>query len=74
MRKVSIIVPVFNGEEYIEETIKSILNQNFQDFELIIIDDGSTDNTNNICKLLEKSDSKIKIIATKNQGVSSARN
>ena len=73
--KVSIIVPVYNEEQYISATLDSIINQNFKDFELIVVDDGSTDNTLEI--VTEKlSNSKInhKIIHQENSGVSSARN
>ena len=73
--KVSVIVPVYNEEKYISATLDSIINQNFKDFELIVIDDGSTDNTLEI--VTEKlSNSKInyKIIHQENNGVSSARN
>ena len=73
--KVSVILPVYNEEEYISATIDSIINQDFTDFEVIIIDDGSTDNT---LKIIEEKllDSIIphKIIHQENKGVSSARN
>lgn len=73
--KVSVIVPVYNEERYISSTLDSIINQNFKDFELIVVDDGSTDNTLNIVND-KLSDSKInhKIIHQENKGVSSARN
>ena len=73
--KVSIILPVFNEEEYISATIDSIINQDFTDFEVIVIDDGSTDNTLKIIeeKLLNSQISH-KIIHQENKGVSSARN
>ncbi len=68
---VSVIVPVFNGEKYISECINSILSQSFRDFELIIIDDGSTDDTENICKCFL--DGRIRYFRHKNTGVSFAR-
>ena len=73
--KVSIILPVFNEEEYISATIDSIINQDFTDFEVIVIDDGSTDNTLKIIeeKLLNSQISH-KIIHQENKGGSSARN
>lgn len=73
--KVSVIVPVYNEEQYISSTLDSIINQNFKDFELIVVDDGSTDNTLKIVND-KLSDSKInhKIIHQENNGVSSARN
>lgn len=71
---VSIIVPIFNGEKYINRCIKSILNQTHINLELILVDDGSTDNSKQICEQYSKSDSRVKIIYKKNQGVSAARN
>lgn len=68
----SIVMPNYNKEHYIYRTIHSILNQTYKAFELIIVDDGSTDNSNSIIKLF--SDSRIKLISQKNQGVSVARN
>ena len=60
MIKVSVIVPVYNGEKFIEECIKNVLNQTLEEFELIIINDGSTDNTLDICKRNSEIDKKIK--------------
>ena len=57
--KISIIMPVYNGEQYIEDSIKSILNQTLVDFELIIVNDGSTDNTKLICEQFARDDSVI---------------
>lgn len=74
MCKISVIVPVFNCEKYIERCIKSVLSQTFLNFELIIVDDGSTDNSFTICQVYEKKDSRIKVIHQENYGVSSARN
>ena len=74
MIKVSVIVPVYNGEKFIEECIKNVLNQTLEEFELIIINDGSTDNTLDICKRNSEIDKKIRIINQENEGVSSARN
>lgn len=72
MCEISIIMPVYNKEKYIEKSIKSIVNQSFKDWELIIINDGSTDNSLKICSKF--TDSRIKIITIKNDGVSNARN
>ena len=70
----SIIVPVYNVEKYIERCIKSILNQSFTNFELILVDDGSPDKCGEICDEYEKKDSRIKVIHKKNGGLSDARN
>lgn len=70
----SIIVPVYNVELYLEQCIKSILKQNYQDFELILIDDGSTDASGKICDYYKSRDNRIIVLHTVNQGVSSARN
>ena len=69
---ISVIIPVFNGEKTIEETINSILNQTFKDIEIIIINDGSTDATLEIIKNI--SDSRIKIFSYPNAGLSVCRN
>jgi len=71
---ISISITVYNIEKYVEKCINSILNQDFTDFELIIIDDGSTDNSSEICKKYERMDKRITYIYQRNQGVSSARN
>lgn len=71
---VSVILPVFNREKYIERAVNSILKQTLSDWELIIIDDGSTDNTGKICDGYSCQDSRIRVIHTKNFGVSHARN
>lgn len=72
--KISIIVPVYNVEDYIEKCIKSILNQVFTEFELILVDDGSTDNSGNICDKYAEKDNRIIVIHKENGGISSARN
>ncbi|MEH7356562.1 glycosyltransferase family 2 protein [Neobacillus drentensis] len=72
--KISIIVPVFNVEPYIHECIKSILNQSFKDFELILVNDGSSDRSGDICDEYSKEDERIFVIHKKNGGQSSARN
>ena len=70
---ISVIIPVYNSEEYIEECIQSVLAQNYDDFELIIVDDGSTDDSYFICKKYAEQDDRVKLIKKKNAGVSSAR-
>ena len=72
--KVSIIVPVYNTAEYLDECIKSILNQTYRDFELILVDDGSSDSSRDICKKYEIEDKRVRYVYKKNGGVSSARN
>ena len=72
--KLSIIVPVYNVEEYVSECIDSILAQTFTDWELILINDGSTDNSGKICDEYAQKDSRIKVIHKENGGLSSARN
>lgn len=72
---VSIITPVYNGEKYIDECIKSVLNQTYKNIEMIIIDDGSTDNSENIIKKYVGDSKVIKYIRCKdNKGIWSARN
>lgn len=68
----SVVIPLYNKELSVKNTVQSVLNQTIQDFEIIIIDDGSTDDSAKQVK--EISDSRIKLIQQKNQGVSAARN
>ena len=72
--KVSIIMPVYNGGRFLREAIESILSQTFTDFEFIIVNDGSTDNSLLLIKEYADKDKRIKIIDQKNQGVSNSRN
>lgn len=74
MPEVSIILPVYNSEESLHKCINSILNQTFADFELIIINDGSNDNSLKVCEELKQQDNRITLINQKNSGVSAARN
>lgn len=71
---ISIIIPCYNSANYIKEAIQSCLNQSYQDFELVIINDGSTDTTDQIIKTVQASTSKIHYSIQPNQGASSARN
>lgn len=71
---VSIIVPVYNTGEYLYKCLDSIVNQNLQEIELILIDDGSTDNSGEICNLYSEKDKRVHVIHKKNEGVSIARN
>ena len=72
--KLSIIMPVYNAEQYLRETIDSVLNQTFRDFELLLIDDGSTDSSAGICDFMACMDSRIVVIHQKNKGIGGARN
>lgn len=72
--KVSIIVPIYNVEQYLPYCIDSILAQSFTDFELLLIDDGSHDKSRKICDEYAEKDSRIRVFHKKNGGVSSARN
>lgn len=72
--KISIVVPVYNVEKYIHESLNSILNQTYKNFELLLIDDGSKDNCPQICDEYAKKDSRIRVIHKENGGLSDARN
>ena len=74
MVEISVILPIYNCERYIEKSINSILNQTFEDFEIICVDDGSNDNTPEILNRMASSDSRIKVYSQENQGASVARN
>lgn len=74
MVKISVIVPVYNIENYIAECIDSILKQSFTEFEMILVDDGSTDKSGNICEEYREIDNRVIVIHQKNGGLSDARN
>ena len=59
---ISVIVPIYNAEKYIEKCVDSILKQSYEDFEVLLIDDGSTDNSLAICRKLQDRDVRIKVI------------
>lgn len=71
---ISIIVPIYKVEEYLPRCIESILNQTYQDFELILVDDGSPDLSGDICDVYAETDPRIKVIHQENSGISDARN
>lgn len=71
---ISIIVPVYNVEPFISECINSILIQSYKNFELILVNDGSTDNSPTICEQYASKDKRIKVIHKANGGLSDARN
>lgn len=71
---VSVIIPVYNVEDYLEKCINSVLNQQYEKLQIIIVNDGSTDRSAEICGEYEKKDSRIEVIHQKNSGLSAARN
>lgn len=74
MCEISIIVPVYKVEPYLRKCVDSILAQTFTDFEVILVDDGSPDNSGKICDEYASKDSRVRVIHKKNGGLSSARN
>ena len=74
MVKISVIVPVYNCEDYIEDSISSVLNQTFKDIEMVCLDDGSSDNSLDILNELASKDSRLQVYSQENQGSSVARN
>ena len=71
---VSFVVPIFNVEKYLHKCIDSIINQTYKNIEIILVDDGSPDNSGKICDEYAKNDSRIKVLHKQNEGVSAARN
>lgn len=71
---ISIIVPVYNVEKYVEKCVTSIINQTYKNIEIILVDDGATDNSGKICDELKEKDNRITVIHKKNGGLSDARN
>ena len=74
MPKISLIVPVYNVQKYIGQCLESLVNQTLEDIEIIVVDDGSPDESYKIYEEYAAKDSRIKIIKKKNAGVSEARN
>lgn len=74
MSMVSIVMPVYNKHRYLTKSLNSIINQTYKNFELIIVDDGSTDGSEKLCDEFAQKDQRIKVIHLKNSGVSNARN
>ena len=74
MAKVSIVVPIYNVEKYLDRCIKSLINQTLYDIEIILINDGSTDSSKEIAERYSKNDSRIILINKENEGGSIARN
>ena len=71
--KISIIIPAYNASKYIIRTLDSICNQTYKNLEIIVVDDGSSDNTLEICKEQSEKDNRIKVFHKKNEGVTLAR-
>lgn len=72
--KISIVIPVYNVQEYLQECVSSVLMQTYQDIEIILVDDGSTDDSGHLCDQLLKQDNRIAVVHQVNQGLSVARN
>lgn len=72
--KISVIIPIYNSEKYLKDCINSVLKQNYTSFEIILVNDGSNDNSVSICEKFVKCHQNIRLYSQKNQGVSSARN
>ena len=71
---ISIIIPVYNIQDYLNDCVETVFNQTYTDFELILVDDGSTDNSKELCDNYKKKDNRVIVIHKKNGGLSSARN
>ena len=74
MLKISVIIPVYNAEQYLEECLNSIRNQTYKELEVILVDDGSTDNSGKICDKYTKVDNRFRVLHINNSGPSYARN
>ena len=74
MKKISVIIPIYNAEMYIEECIESVRKQTIQDLEIVCVDDGSLDDSESIIQKIASKDLRIKLIRQKNQGAGNARN
>ena len=74
MPKISVVVPVYKVEAYLDRCVQSIVNQSFGDFDLYLVDDGSPDNCGAMCDAWAEKDSRIRVIHQQNGGLSAARN
>ena len=71
---ISVIIPVYNVERYLDKCIESLIAQTYTDYELIVIDDGSTDNSSSLCDKWATKDSRIIVVHQENKGLASVRN
>ncbi|MTW38048.1 glycosyltransferase, partial [Streptococcus pneumoniae] len=71
---ISIVVPVYNVEKYLKKSIESVLNRTYQNIEILLVDDGSTDSSGKICESFSKVDPRIRVFHKENGGLSDARN
>lgn len=74
MPEISVIIPVYNAEKYLDQTLESVRRQTMRDFEVIMVDDGSTDSSPSIMRRMEKADSRFRLVSRPNGGLSAARN
>lgn len=74
MSSISVIIPVYNAESFLDKCVSSVLNQTFSDFELILVNDGSTDKSGGLCDAFARNDSRVTVLHRENRGVSEARN
>ena len=72
--KVSVIIPVYNDEKYLKQCVESVLTQTYTNLEIILVDDGSTDHTPEICEEYREKYNQIRVLHKKNGGVGSSRN
>ena len=74
MNTISVIIPIYNADKWLNEALRSLQTQSFSDFDVIMVDDGSTDKSAEICQHYCDKDSRFRLISQPNKGVSSARN
>ena len=72
--KISVIVPIYNMENYLKRCVESILNQTYTNLEIILVDDGSTDSSLEICRYFENKDKRVRVYTKENRGLSASRN
>lgn len=72
--RVAVVIPAYNARNYLAQTLQSVIDQTHRALEIVIVDDGSTDDTASICRHFAASDPRIRIVSTENRGVAAARN